>query len=262
MSIQAIAFDLDDTLLRDDRTISDWTVSVLHQAQVRGIFILPASGRTFCSMQGFVQRIGCASRVICANGAEICTPDGQVLHRHLLDVETARQVARFAQEHDCYCQTYAADCFFYNQEGAYARAYAESSSLRGVFVGDLAQYLTQPTAKLLMMADPDVIVRLLQEAQQRWGDRVSLTCSKPYFLEVNPPLATKGNALRTCAEELGFSLADTLAFGDSLNDVSMLRAAGHGVCMANGREDVKAMGFAICPSNQEDGVARYILQQF
>lgn len=49
-----------------------------------------------------------------------------------------------------------------------------------------------------------------------------------------------------------------MAFGDSLNDVSMLRAAGHGVCMGNGREDVKRMGFAVCGTNQEDGVARYI----
>ena len=45
--IRAIAFDLDDTLLRDDRTISDETVSVLRRASEAGIFILPASGRTY-----------------------------------------------------------------------------------------------------------------------------------------------------------------------------------------------------------------------
>ena len=50
--IRAIAFDLDDTLLRDDRTISDETVSVLRRASEAGIFILPASGRTYCSMAG------------------------------------------------------------------------------------------------------------------------------------------------------------------------------------------------------------------
>ena len=51
--IRAIAFDLDDTLLRDDRTISDETVSVLRRASEAGILILPASGRTYCSMAGF-----------------------------------------------------------------------------------------------------------------------------------------------------------------------------------------------------------------
>ena len=64
--------------------------------------------------------------------------------------------------------------------------------------------------------------------------------------------------MSVCAEEMGFPLSQCMAFGDSLNDVSMLRAAGHGVCMGNGREDVKRMGFAVCGTNQEDGMARYI----
>ena len=44
----------------------------------------------------------------------------------------------------------------------------------------------------------------------------------------------------------------------ALGHMTMLRAAGYGVCMGNGREDVKRMGFAVCGTNQEDGVARYI----
>lgn len=257
-SIRAIAFDLDDTLLRDDRTISDATVSVLRRAHQQGIFILPASGRTFCSMQSFVARLGCADAVISANGAQIYTPEGTLLHELTMDAATAQQIARFAREKGCYCQTYAGDAFFYNSEGEYARAYAESSSLRGVYVGDLVQYLTAPTSKLLMMDTPERIAALYQEAQQRFGQSVAITCSKPYFLEFNPPLATKGHALALCGQMLGFPLEDCVAFGDSLNDVSMLRAAGRGVCMGNGREEVKQMGFAVCKTNQEDGVAQYL----
>lgn len=90
-----------------------------------------------------------------------------------------------------------------------------------------------------MMAPPEQVVQMLAEAQAQFGESVALTCSKPYFLEVNPPLATKGHALSVCAEEMGFPLSQCMAFGDSLNDVSMLRAAGHGVCheqRARGRE--------------------------
>ena len=49
-----------------------------------------------------------------------------------------------------------------------------------------------------------------------------------------------------------------MAFGDSLNDLSMLTWAGEGVAMANAREDVKAQVRHVCGTNQEDGVARYI----
>ncbi|MEI3426634.1 MAG: Cof-type HAD-IIB family hydrolase [Christensenellales bacterium] len=256
--IRAIAFDLDDTLLRDDRTISDETVSVLRRASEAGILILPASGRTYCSMAGFAKRIGCASRVICANGAVIAQPDGTTLHELTIPADIARQVARFAKERGCYCQTYAGDCFYYNQQGDYARAYAESSSLRGVYVGDLEQHLSAPTTKLLMMAPPEQSC-----ADAGGGTSAVRRVRRADLLEailsgVNPPLATKGHALSVCAEEMGFPLSQCMAFGDSLNDVSMLRAAGYGVCMGNGREDVKRMGFAVCGTNQEDGVARYI----
>ena len=111
---------------------------------------------------------------------------------------------------------------------------------------------------LLELLLPSRIAVLLQEAQSLFGSRASLTCSKPYFLECNPLKATKGNALRWCGEHFGFTMDELIAFGDSLNDVSMLEAAGTGVAMGNAREDVKALGFPQCRAHDEDGVARYI----
>ena len=199
---------------------------------------------------------GCASRVICANGAVIAQPDGTTLHELTIPADIARQVARFAKERGCYCQTYAGDCFYYNQQGDYARAYAESSSLRGVYVGDLAQHLSAPTTKLLMMAPPEQVVQMLAEAQAQFGESVALTCSKPYFLEVNPPLATKGHALSVCAEEMGFPLSQCMAFGDSLNDLPMFGAAGFSVCMGNGGDAAKQSADAVCQSVEAGGLAK------
>ena len=127
-------------------------------------------------------------------------------------------------------------------------------------MGDLEAYIARPTPKILMMDDPTRIAALMAEAREAFGDRVSLTCSKPYFLEVNPPRATKGNALCWCANHFGFSMERLLAFGDSLNDLSMLLAAGRGVAVQNAREDVRARIATVCGSNQQDGVAHYIDQ--
>ena len=55
---------------------------------------------------------------------------------------------------------------------------------------------------------------------------------------------------------------DFVAFGDSLNDLAMLQAAGRSVAVANGRPDILAVCDDICPSNQEDGVARYLAEHF
>lgn len=260
MSIRAIAFDLDDTLLRSDLTVSDYTVEVLHRATAQGIRIFPASGRTRDSMFPTVARIGCASAFISCNGADVWTPDRQLLMQELLPVELAHEVARFAQERGLYCQTYSPDRFYYNIENDYAASYAKSSSLEGEYVGDLTAFIRKPVTKLLMMDEPQRIAALLREAQAIFAGRASLTCSKPYFLECNPLLATKGNALKWCANHFGFGMDELVAFGDSLNDVSMLSAAGTGIAMGNAREDVKAMDFPTCATNDEDGIARYIDQ--
>ncbi len=258
MPIKAIAFDLDDTLLRDDLSISNHTVDVLRRAAHQGIRILPASGRTRDSMWPSVQRIGCASAFVSCNGAEVWTPDRRLLMQELLPVSLAREVARFAAERHVYCQTYDVDHFYYTEESDWAEAYARSSSLSGTCVGDLAAFIDHPVTKLLMMDAPDRVAAMLAEARALFGEKASLTCSKPYFLECNPKAATKGNALRWCGEQLGFAMDELLAFGDSLNDVSMLEAADTGVCVGNARDDVKALGFSVCGTNEEDGVARYI----
>lgn len=258
MTYQAIAFDLDDTLLRDDKTISSHTLRVLRQAAEQGIHVIPASGRTSSSMRRLVDEIGCASCYISCNGAEVRTPSHELMMQELLPVDLAREVARFAHEHQVYAQTYIGAKFFHSMRGKYAEDYAALSSLTGEYVGDLEAFLTEPTPKMLLMDDPARIAELLAIARVKWAGRASLTCSAPYFLEVNPLKATKGNALKWCADHLGFSMDNLVAFGDSLNDLSMLEAAGTGVAVANARDDVKAQIPTHCLSNQEDGVADYI----
>ena len=259
MPIRAIAFDLDDTLLRPDNSISPYTVDVLRRAHESGVRILPASGRTFGSMMKAVPPIiAHADCLVSCNGSEVWSPDGAIMMQELLPVPLAHEVADFAARRGVYCQTYAPDRFFYTTENEWAASYARLSSLEGECVGDLTRFITQPVTKLLMMDEPARVAQLLQEAQALFGGRASLTCSKPYFLECNPLRATKGNALRWCGQHFGFSMDELLCFGDSLNDVSMLQAAGTGVCVANARPDVLALGFPVCRANSEDGVARYI----
>ena len=60
----------------------------------------------------------------------------------------------------------------------------------------------------------------------------------------------------------GFHLEQTIAFGDSLNDLSMIQAAGTGVAVANAWDEVKSCADDVCPSNENDGIAHYLLDHF
>lgn len=260
MSIQAILFDMDDTLLRDDRTISDYTLSVLSRAAGNGIHIIPASGRAMESMKSFVDQIGCCSGYIACNGAEIWSSDHRLLHQEVIDVSLLRECAAFSEEYGVYAQVYKGKYFFYSDEGHWNKAYEQSSMLQGKHVGKLTDFITEPSSKLLMMSDPEQIAVMYREAQKRFSGRVQVTCSKPVFLEINPLKATKGLALRKAADIFRFDHAESAAFGDGLNDLSMLLSAGVGVAVENAWPEVKEKIHRHCLSNQEDGVARYIAE--
>lgn len=261
MKLQAAAFDLDDTLLHDDLTLSPYTLDIFRRLHDTGFQFIAASGRTPLSMRPFVDQLGCVSISIACNGAVIIdSATGQAIHREVFSVELAREIARFGNEHQCYAQTYSDDRFYFNEYSEYSKKYASASMLPGEYVGDLETYIREPRSKILMMADEAKIASMLAEASERFKDRVSVTCSKPWFLEFNPIRATKGIALRKSAELLGVSTDEIVAFGDSLNDLPMLLEAGSSVCVSNARPDVRSCCSAVCLSNQEDGVARYLAE--
>lgn len=260
---RAVAFDLDDTMLRDDLTISAHSVLVLRRLAALGVHIIPASGRAQLSMKPFVDLLSCAPVYISCNGAEIWSGiSHQLLHSVYFSAELGKEIAAFGNRHSVYAQTYAGDHFYYNEESEWSRRYADASMLSGIYVGNLVSFIREPRSKILMMADPAKIADMLKEAQVLFRGRASVTSSKPWFLEFNPPDATKGRALSWTASCLKLSPADFISFGDSLNDLSMLQAAGRGVLMKNGRPELRPLCDDVCGSNQNDGVAGYLEKVF
>lgn len=258
LDIKTIVTDMDDTLLMDDRTIGAGTRRVISKCLEKGIRFILASGRAPASLRPFVKLLNTGAPYICCNGAQ--TLNG-VTHELLADLqfthEQALECARFFESHGMYAQYYEDECFCYNYTGPFADQYAAATMMSGRQVGPLDQALKGRTAKLLGVDTPERIREVFEKAKAFFGDRVAVTMSKPYFLEMNPVEATKGAALERLP---GVEKETTLAFGDSLNDLSMLTWAKYGVAMANARDEVKAAVKLVCPSNQEEGVARFICE--
>ena len=61
--------------------------------------------------------------------------------------------------------------------------------------------------------------------------------------------------MRDVAAALGVDLSDTYAFGDGINDLSMIEAAGHGIAMGNAVPEVKAAAEYVTADITADGVA-------
>lgn len=260
--MNTVVFDLDDTLLHDDRTISNFSADVLRKIHHSGFRIIAASGRAQMSMKPYIDQLSCVSSYIACNGAEIWDSTHHLLFRDMIPVDIARQIAEFAEKHQCYAHVYEDDCFFYNRNSEHAVRYASSSKLKGTYVGSLSQYIREPRNKIILIDNESAIAALYSEAIRLFAGKASVTCSKPIYLEFNPVNSSKGNALLFLSSKLGFKCKDVIAFGDSLNDLSMLQTAGLSVMVSNGWPEIRKYCDAVCESNNDDGPARYLLQHF
>ncbi len=66
----------------------------------------------------------------------------------------------------------------------------------------------------------------------------------------------KGLGVRRVCEALGYDIADTVGFGDSMNDLEMIETVGTSVCMANGSPKLQKMSDIVCPAVEEDGLSK------
>ena len=81
----------------------------------------------------------------------------------------------------------------------------------------------------------------------------------PAFTDITSGEADKGKGLHAMAQYLGLDIAETMAFGDGGNDISIIREAGVGVAMGNANEELKVCADFVTSSVDEDGVKNALL---
>lgn len=258
MHIDTIVTDLDDTLLNGDSVIGEYTLRVMRECVRRGIHLIPASGRAQASMEPFVRELGTGQPYIACNGAQLVSANHKVKETITLPAELAREVCSYLEANGFYVQAYRDEMFYYSAECEHSKRYKSSSGMRGKAVGDLKAFLTFPVPKLLSVSDPSEVARLYPEACERFKGKVTFTVSKPYFLETEPVGVSKGAMLKKLAELIDLDPQTTLAFGDSLNDMSMLAFTPHSVAVGNAREEVKRAAAYVCEDNTKEGLARFV----
>ena len=264
-----IALDMDGSLLTTEKILTPRASAALSRAAEAGALIVPATGRFYKGLPQELQRAPYVRYCITINGA------------HVYDAKLDRTVS--AQELPCaralaameYLDTQDViyDCY-QGDWGWITRAFWETApefvpdqyylkmlrSLRNP-VDELKAHLRaagRDVQKIIIFTRTDELqAELLKTLPVRFPDMV-VTSSVRRNIELNAPLANKGDALLALCDKLGIAREETVAFGDGTNDLSMLRAAGVGTAMGNADFAVKAAADTVCDDNEHDGVAKFI----
>ena len=266
LQTRIIALDLDGTLLDSEKRLSEVNRTALADAAANGILIVPTTGRFFGMMPPAVRDLPFVRYAITVNGAQVYDRETDTaIVREELPLDKALAIMCFLDGfdviYDCYqdnwgrmtksMQDKAAE---YAQDPHYMKMIRE---FRKPYP-DLKSYLVEQgrdVQKIMLFArDPAVRDVLAAELPQRF-DGLAVSTSTFNNLEINVATAHKGRAIERFAAHFGWTLANCMAFGDGLNDLSMVRMAGIGVAMANAAPEVLAAADYVTLSNDADGVA-------
>jgi len=259
LKYRLIATDLDDTLLNNEEAVTPRTREVIRQAQMMGVQVTLATGRMYRSARPYALDLGIDLPLITYQGALVKTSgSGEVLSHHTVPLELAREVIDDGVRCGLTVNLYVDDQLYVSQLTEEARRYARKVRVAAEVVGDLRHFLQAEPTKLLFIGGEEELDLLWRQEEEKFGQQLFITKSKPHFLEFTHPQATKGWGLAIVAQRLGIRREEIIAFGDSFNDLDLLRGAGFGVAMGNARPELKAAADYVTDTNEADGVAAAI----
>ncbi|WP_188541481.1 Cof-type HAD-IIB family hydrolase [Paenibacillus segetis] len=262
MDYKMIVLDLDDTLLRDDHTISPRTKQALMDAQEVGVKVVLASGRPTYAMTHIAKELELekyGSFILSFNGAKItnCTT-GEQLFSSTLSPETVHELYHISLQEEVGIHTYVGDDIVTPANNKYTDIEAEITGMPIVEEKHFVQAIQEPVVKVLMVEAPERLVILEKKLQQQLEGKLNVIRSKPFFLEFTEVGVDKGTSLHHLIQKLGIQQEEVIAIGDSYNDLAMIEFAGLGVAMGNAPDDIKEIANYVTDTNMEDGVAKVV----
>lgn len=260
--IKLIAVDLDGTLLNSKHQITERTEKALKTAIERGVQVVLATGKTRQSARDIIPRLGINTPGIYLQGLTIYQPDGSISYQKTLDAELARQVITFAEDRGFVVVAYSGTHILVRTASVEGRKLTEDyHEPAPEVVGPLQNILDEmPIHKLIAVRldEPRRINALRWQLGLQLDGRGRLVQALPDMLEILPPGASKGAALKVLLKELGISANEMLAIGDAENDIEMIKLAGIGVAVGNAVQSLKDAADHIVASNDEDGVGEAV----
>ncbi len=262
MSYKMIVLDLDDTLLRDDQTISDRTKESLLKVQEAGVKVVLASGRPTYGMEWVAKELKLdhyGSYILSFNGSKIinCKTNEEKYSR-TLSSETVHHLYDLSQREGVGILTYLEDSIIIEEDNEFATIESELTGLPVKVVSSFKETIKEPVVKALMLKEANELKKVEKKLQKELDGELSVMRSKPFFLEFTQLGVTKGASLDHLIKPMGIKSEEVIAIGDSYNDLTMIEFAGLGVAMGNAPDDIKDKANYVAASNMEDGVAEVI----
>lgn len=272
--IKMLAVDIDGTLLDSRGQLPPAHRDALADASARGIAVVLATGRAFHFARPVAEALAIPVTLIVNNGAVLKELDGTARLKRLLRSDVAKHVLAGTPGHERSVAVVfdrapgderpeivfeQMDWSHPHRKGYYRRNQSfigEVARLVDEIVEDPIQVMFN--GSVAPMRELAEMVRALPVAAHVSVALTEYELRDFSLLDVNAAGCTKGSTLAEWALGRGLTRENVMAVGDNLNDLEMLEFAGTGVVMGNASPTIKARGFELTDSHDENGLARAI----
>lgn len=266
LKYKLIFSDYDDTLTRTDNTVSDRTRRAIAAYRKAGGRFVVITGRSYASISrlliGIYGEENIDVPVVAFQGGLVHSADGKVLSESVGDKTEMIRLAEKLSEHNEIFQVYSGSEMFCHKMTVEARRYEKLTDCKLTVVPDIIEFMRNYSGsfnKILIIVSPDRIIELKRTIMSSGlFPNLKFIFSRSQYLEAIPIASGKDAALNFVCHFLNVPIKNTIAVGDSDNDIDMIKAAGLGVAMGNGRAECKAAADLVADHTDNDGLAQII----
>ncbi|MCM1044984.1 MAG: HAD family hydrolase [Candidatus Gastranaerophilales bacterium] len=247
-----LLFDLDGTLLRNDKTLSEYTLKILSKCKEYGDLIGISTSRGEQNCLGFLREmkpdilISSGGALVRVNGKIICSASFSASETQNF-IASARKICGM----DCEITVDTLDAHYWNYK---IDPKEQDKSWGDSIYTDFTNFQHEALKICVEISSPD----LAQKLREHFKDLDSQRFSDGDWYKFTKSGITKEKAILTACEACQVDVSEIIAFGDDYADIGMLKMCGIGVAMGNAIQEVKDIADNITLSNEEDGVAAYL----
>ena len=265
LNYRLIVSDFDGTLINDNQQVPRNVRDAIDEYVTNGGIFAVCTGRMLTSILPQVRSLGLKGLVIAYQGSVIAEIEsGRILKTNAIPYFEAAEICRELEKMNLPVNAYSDGEMYTNipEGNEYLRTYERIVRVNAKRAeGKISEFIERGKKncqKVLIFASPEQRERLYAEIKSVFGGRFDVTCSASVLIEISPLGDHKGEAVKFLSEYFKVPMSLTLAAGDNLNDLPMIKAAGTGVAVGNAVKELKEAADFVSVTNNEGAIAQII----
>ena len=258
-----VAIDMDGTLLKEDKTISERTKKAIQSAREKGVTVVLATGRPIEGVSRYLEELNMYTEhdyVLSYNGALIQkTKSKEAVAKVALKGEDLHYLRKLSNELGVNIHAFSEKRGLITPKNSkYTEVEAEINNIEihEMNIDNIPD--DEVMIKIMMIDEPEILGEAMEKLPKEVYEKYTVVRSAPFFLEFLNKSVNKGVGVELLAKHLGVKQEEVITFGDAGNDLHMIEYAGLGVAMGNAFDEVKEAANYITDTNENDGVAKAI----